>query len=87
MRQIGPEHHDALYAAQTRYASQPLGESATKEFILTHIFRISPHLIARAEDLWRELLRLHYGEQALPAVLGDHVAKVLAGSRHFNSCR
>ena len=54
VRQIGPEHHDALYAAQTRYASQPLGESATKEFILTHIFRISPHLIARAEDLWRE---------------------------------
>lgn len=83
VRQIGPEHHDALYAAQARYALQPLGESATKEFILTHIFRISPHVILRAEDFWRELLRLHYGEQALPVVLGDHVAKVLGENPAF----
>ncbi|MEZ5488127.1 MAG: BREX-3 system phosphatase PglZ [Steroidobacteraceae bacterium] len=77
VRQIGPEHREALYAAQARYATQSLGESATKEFILTHIFRISPHLISRSEDLWRELLRMHYREEALPPMLGDHVAKVL----------
>ena len=77
VRQIGPEHHEALYAAQTRHATQSLGESATKEFVLTHIYRISPHLISRPEDLWRELLRLHYREAALPPVLADHVAHVL----------
>ena len=47
VRQIGAEHHEALFAAQAKHASQTLGESATKEFVLTHIFKISPHLISR----------------------------------------
>ena len=85
VRQIGPEHHEALYAAQARHATQSLGESATKEFILTHIFRISPHLISRPEDLWRELLRLHYREEALPSMLGDHVAQVLGDIPAFKA--
>ena len=34
-------------------------DSATKDFILTHIFRISPYLLNRAEDFRRELLHLH----------------------------
>jgi hypothetical protein len=85
VRQIGPEHHEALYAAQDRYAAQLLGESTTKEFILTHIFRISPHLISRPEDLWRELLRLHYREEALPPMLGDHVAQVLGDTPAFRA--
>lgn len=77
VRQIGAEHHQALFAAQAKHASQALGESATKEFVLTHIFKISPHLISRPEDLWRELLRLHYRDAALPLVLAGHVAHVL----------
>ncbi|MBX3589937.1 MAG: BREX-3 system phosphatase PglZ [Burkholderiaceae bacterium] len=85
VRQIGPEHHEALYAAQTQHASQALGESLTKDFILTHLFRISPHLISRPEDLWRELLRLHYRDAALPPVLGEHVAQVLGDSAVFKS--
>jgi hypothetical protein len=85
VRQIGPEHHEALYAAQARYAAQSLGESATKEFILTHIFRVSPHVISRPEDLWRELLRLHYRDAALPQMLADHVAHVLGDIPAFKS--
>ena len=84
VRQIGAEHHEALFAAQTNFASQALGESATKEFVLTHIFKISPHLISRPEDLWRELLRLHYRESALPLVLAEHVAHVLADHAALN---
>lgn len=85
VRQIGPEHHEALYAAQMQHASQALGESLTKDFILTHIFRISPHLISRPEDLWRELLRLHYRDAALPPVLSEHVAQVLGDNAAFKS--
>lgn len=77
VRQIGAEHREALYAAQMQHASQALGESLTKDFILTHLFRISPHLVSRPEDLWRELLRLHYRDAALPPVLSEHVAQVL----------
>ena len=83
IRQIGAEHHEALFAAQARHSSQVHGESATKEFILTHIFRISPHLISRPEDLWRELLRLHYRDSGLPVVLAEHIAHVLADQAVF----
>ena len=85
VRQIGAENHEALFAAQSRHASQALGESATKEFVLTHIFRISPYLISRPEDLWRELLRLHYRDSSLPLVLADHVAHVLGDHVAFKN--
>jgi len=83
VRQIGPEHRSALFRAHAQHASQALGEAATKEFILTHIFRISPHLISRAEDLWRELLRLHYRNAELPALLANHVESILGTNRSF----
>lgn len=83
VRQLGPEQHEALFEAHTKHASQVLGESSTKEFILTHIYKISPHLISRPEDLWRELLRLHYRDAALPGVLAEHVAGVLSETPAF----
>ncbi|WP_068635438.1 BREX-3 system phosphatase PglZ [Thauera butanivorans] len=85
IRQIDPEHHDALYAAQARHATQTLGESATKDFVLTHIFKLSPHLIGRSEDIWRELLRLHYRDAALPSVLAEYVAQVLSDIPAFKA--
>lgn len=84
VRQIAVEHRDALYAAHRQHAAQSLGEAATKEFVLTHIFRIGPHLILRVEDLWRELLRLHYRGAALPAALADHVEAVLSTNALFD---
>ena len=87
VRQIGAEHHAALFAAQTKYAAQTLGESASKEFILTHIFKFSPHLISRPEDLWRELLRLHHRDSCLPPMLAEHAAHVLADNAMFDGLR
>lgn len=78
IRQIDSEHHEALFLAHNRHATQPLGEGATKDFILTHIFRISPYLLGRAEDFWRELLRLHYRGSGLPPLFADHVGGTLA---------
>lgn len=78
VRQLGSEMLPPLFEAQARHAQQSLGEAATKEFVLTHIFRISPHLITRSEDLWRELLRLHYRDTVLPAVLAQHVEHVVS---------
>src|SRR5690606_36377056 len=45
VRQLGSEMWPALFEAQAEHAHQSLGENATKEFVLTHILRISPHLI------------------------------------------
>lgn len=83
VRQLGAEYLEQLFEAQSKHASQSSGEAATKEFILMHIFRISPHLISRPEDLWRELLRLHYRDAALPPVLASHVANVLGDHDAF----
>lgn len=77
IRQLENELRPVLFDASAEHAQQPLGESATKEFLLTHIYGISPHLIVRPQDFWRELLRLHYRELALPRVLAEHVAQVL----------
>ena len=76
IRHIDSEHHEALFQAHNRHATQPLGEGATKDFILAHIFRISPYLLGRAEDFWRELLRLHYRGSGLPPLLADHVGGI-----------
>lgn len=83
VRQIGPEHHEALFAAQSRHAPQVMGEASTKEFILTHIFGLNPHLMLRPADLWRDLLRLHYREAGLPPLLAKHVAVVLSDNSRF----
>lgn len=83
VRQIGSEYHEALYQAQLQHTSQSLGESLTKDFILTYVFRFSPHLILRPEDLWRELLRVHYRDAALPPVLAEYVAQVLGDVAAF----
>ncbi len=77
IRQIDSEHHEALFLAHNKHATQLPGEGATKDFILTHIFRISPYLLNRPEDFWREVLRLHYRGAGLPDLLAKHVAAIL----------
>ena len=80
IRHIDSEHHEVLFEAHNKHATQPLGEGATKDFILTHIFRISPYLLNRPEDFWRELLRLHYRGSGLPPLLAHHIAGILKES-------
>ena len=85
VRQVGSEHYEGLFEAQSQHNLQSMGDGSTKDFILIHIFRISPYLIARPEDLWRELLRLHYRDDGLPTVLASHVANVLGTKAAFNT--
>ncbi len=85
VRQIGAEHLEALFDAQAKHAVQSLGESETKEFVLTHIFQINPHVILRAKVLWYELLWLHYRDAVLPMVLAEHVAHVLSDQIAFKA--
>lgn len=83
VRQLGNHTLPALFEAQAKHAQQNLGETATKEFVLTHLYRVNPHLISRSEDLWAALLRLHFQESALPPVLAQHIAKVLSEQDAF----
>ena len=83
LRQLGGETLEPLFDAQARHAHQALGEAASKAFVLTHIFRLSPHSMTRSEDLWRELLRLHYRDVKLPFSLALHVQRVLGEHSAF----
>ena len=51
---------DALFEAAGRHAPGNLGDNATKEFVLRHVFEIAPELIKQPSDLLRVLLRRHY---------------------------
>lgn len=74
---------DVLYDAQAQYQPGPLGENATKDFILRHVFGIAPELIKQPKDLLRVLLRRHYAAQHLPGVLDQRLIELLGQQRAF----
>ncbi|MEW6458641.1 MAG: BREX-3 system phosphatase PglZ [Bacillota bacterium] len=75
---------DAVYEAQHRHAPGRLGDNATKEFVLRHVFEIAPELIKQPSDLLRVLLRRHYREQRIPAVLDERFIKLLRQNNAFD---
>ncbi len=75
---------DALYEAQKRHAPGQLGDNATKEFVLRHVFEIAPELIKQPSDLLRVLLRRHYRGQRIPTVLDERFIQLLRQSNAFD---
>lgn len=67
---------DALYEAQ-KHLSEQLGDNATKDFILRHVFEIAPELIKQPSDLLRVLLRRHYRGMRIPDILDERFIEVL----------
>lgn len=75
---------DALFDAQKRYAPGVLGNNATKEFVLRHVFEIAPELIKKPSDLLRVLLRRHYRQQRIPAILDERFVQILRQNDCFD---
>lgn len=75
---------DSLYDAQERHAPGQLGNNATKEFILRHVFEIAPELIKQTSDLLRVLLRRHYREQRVPTALDERLIQLLRQNHLFD---
>ena len=76
---------DALYEAQKRYAPGVLGDNATKDFVLRHVFEITPQLVRTSSDLLRVLLRHHYRKQRIPPLLDEHFIQVLRRQGGFEA--
>jgi len=68
---------DALYEAQHLYAPGQLGDNATKEFVLRHVFAIAPELIRQPPALLQLLLRRHYQGQKIPEQLEQRLIQLL----------
>ena len=76
---------DALYQAQVQHNPAPLGENATKDFVLRYVYNIDSSLIQQTSDLLLILLRWHYREQRLPEILCDRFIQTLGERQLFSS--
>jgi hypothetical protein len=76
---------DALYRAQARNRPDRLGDAATKDFVLLHVFEMAAALIKQPPELLRVLLRRHYRGQRIPRLLDDRLVQILRQSGAFDS--
>ncbi|BBL34625.1 hypothetical protein Nstercoris_00864 [Nitrosomonas stercoris] len=76
---------DSLFEAQRKSPPDRMGDNATKDFILRHVFGIAPELIANEVELLRALLRLHYGKLQIPLMLAERLIQVLKGNDGFKA--
>ncbi|MCF4150289.1 BREX-3 system phosphatase PglZ [Dethiosulfovibrio sp. F2B] len=74
---------DLLYEAQRKSPPDRMGDNTTKDFILRHVFGVAPELISTEVELLRFLLRLHYGNLAIPSMLADRLVDVFESSGSF----
>ena len=74
---------DLLFDAQKKTLPDRMGDNATKDFILRHVFGVAAELISTEVELLRFLLRLHYGNMAIPSMLADRLVEVLENSGSF----
>ena len=81
---LDPRDLDALYDAQVRFNPGALGDNATKEFVLRHVFDVEPERIANPPDLLSVLLRRHHRNQRLPGMLDEHWVHVLRECSSFD---
>jgi len=84
LRELEGEQLAALFELHERFTDHQHGESETKDFILARLYGISPRLIDKPEQLWRELLRLHYRHMELPSLLAERVEQVLKRNAIFH---
>lgn len=76
---------DSLFEAQRKSPPDRMGDNATKDFILRHVFGIAAELIANEVELLRALLRLHYGKLQIPLMLAERLIQVLKGHDRFKA--
>ncbi len=76
-------HLDALCDAVDGRPQGVLGDNATKDFVLRHVFGIAPELVREPPSLLRALLRIHHGGQSIPPLLGERLVSVLRRDGRF----
>ncbi|NLU49221.1 MAG: BREX-3 system phosphatase PglZ [Syntrophomonadaceae bacterium] len=64
---------DKLYRAYQNYNGPALGEKATKDFILKHVFGVMPDLINSPVELMKILLSRHCNFVTVPPILDEHL--------------
>ena len=74
---LGSEHWDRLYSAVESERPGTMGDGATKDFVLRHVFGIATELVREPQELLRALLGVHHGGRSLPTTLAKHLVRAL----------
>ena len=78
-------HLAALHRAWMRHGADRLGDDATRDFALLHVFDVAPALVRRPADLLRVLLRRHHRGQRLPRILDERLIHLLRRGGEFDA--
>ena len=74
---------DELFSAPKAVKLQPLGESATFDFVLRYVFGIAPELVKQTTDLLHILLKKHYTGRHFPPALDQFLVRRLRQNSLF----
>jgi len=85
IEKLDRSHLDALFDAQKKYTPDRMGDNATKDFILRHVFGIEANLISNETELLRLLLWLHYRKITMPELLSDRLVQILRHHGNFHN--
>lgn len=85
LEELSPEHLDKLF--QTCHEAKPdrMGDNETCDFILRHVFQISPELINAPEDLLKTLLAIHFDKQELPPAINNRLISLVEDKPAFKT--
>jgi hypothetical protein len=76
---------DTVFQAQREHNPGSLGDNATKDFLLLHVYGAASQLVKTEVDLLRLLLRRHYRGQTPPKALDDRLIQLLRQSGRFEA--
>ena len=82
---LEPEELDSLEQAITEYTPGKLGDTASRDFVLRHVYQVAPEIIQTSADLLRTLLRIHYRDILLPDLLKQRLASLLGKRDQFHN--
>ena len=83
VKPVEPEHLAVLFDAHEAELQSARGENESKDFILEHVYQLTPRSIRTPVDFWRELLRMHFANRSLPPLFAKHAAGILQGKGLF----
>ncbi len=83
VHQVEPEHFAGLFHAHQTELQTARGENESKDFILEHVYQLTPRSIRNPVEFWRELLRMHFANRSLPPLFAQHAAGIIQGKGLF----
>lgn len=83
LKSLQIEELSALDAAFEEYTPGSMGETASSDFVLRHVFKLAPEVIQTPSDLLTILLSLHFRDVALPEVLKYRLVALLIKRKQF----